>query len=139
MFLNLRLLYSTEVEYFCTSCQMCQRLKLGLLKFIYSEMTTKILPNLHLFLNGTISTSQKKVEISQKICGLLRIYELYLRKNIIQLCISLLLIARKCAIFHFSNLTRKLQLWKIVHYFAKNKFVQGSDKYKYRMRIHICI
>ena len=45
------------------------------LKFIYSEKATKILRNLHLFLTGT-STSQKKVEISQKFCGLLRIYEL---------------------------------------------------------------
>ena len=45
------------------------------IKFIYSEKATKILQNLHLFLTGT-STSQKKVEISQKFCGLLRIYEL---------------------------------------------------------------
>ena len=47
----------------------------ALVKFVYSEKATKILRNLHLFLTGT-STSQKKVEISQKICGLLRIYEL---------------------------------------------------------------
>ena len=46
-------------------------------KFIYSEQAAKILRNLHLFLIDT-STSQKKVEISQKVCGLLRIYELYL-------------------------------------------------------------
>ena len=45
------------------------------IKFIYSEKATKILPNLHLFLTGT-STSQKKVEIWQQFCGLLRIYEL---------------------------------------------------------------
>ena len=45
-------------------------------KFIYSEKATKILRNLHLFLTGT-SVSQKKVEILQKICGLLRIYEFY--------------------------------------------------------------
>ena len=47
-----------------------------LLQFIYSEKATKILRNLHLFLTGT-TTSQKKVEISQTFCGLLRIYELY--------------------------------------------------------------
>ena len=45
------------------------------IKFIYSEKATKFLRNLHLFLTGT-STSQKKVEISQNFCGLLRIYEL---------------------------------------------------------------
>ena len=44
-------------------------------KFIYSEKATKILRNLHLFLTGT-SVNQKKVEISQNFCGLLRIYEL---------------------------------------------------------------
>ena len=43
-------------------------------KFIYSEKATKNLRNLHLFLTDT-STSQKKVEISQTFCGLLRIYE----------------------------------------------------------------
>ena len=46
------------------------------LKFIYSEKATKILRNLHLFLTGS-RTSQKKVEILQNFCGLLRIYELY--------------------------------------------------------------
>ena len=51
------------------------------LKFIYSEKATKILRNLHLFLTGT-STSQKKVEISQKFCGLLRIYELKVSKSV---------------------------------------------------------
>ena len=45
------------------------------LKFIYSQKVTKILRNLHLFLTGT-STCQKKVEISLKFCGLLRIYKL---------------------------------------------------------------
>ena len=48
-----------------------------LVKFIYSEKATKRLRNLHLFLTGT-SACQKKVEISQNFCGLLRIYELYL-------------------------------------------------------------
>ena len=38
--------------------------RLNFLKFIYSEMATKFLRNLHLFLTVT-STSQKKVEISQ--------------------------------------------------------------------------
>ena len=52
------------------------------LKFIYSEKATKILRNLHLFLTGT-TTSQKKVEISQDFCGLLRIYELYLKQGYI--------------------------------------------------------
>ena len=47
-----------------------------MLKFIYSEKATKILRNLHLFLTNS-STSQKKVEISQNFCGLLRIYDLY--------------------------------------------------------------
>ena len=48
------------------------------LKFIYSEMATKILRNLHLFLTDT-STSQKKVEILQKFYGLFRKYEIYLQ------------------------------------------------------------
>ena len=48
----------------------------GLLKFKYSEKATKILRNLHLFLTGA-SARQKKVEISQNFCGLLRIYKLY--------------------------------------------------------------
>ena len=47
-----------------------------MLKFIYSEKATKFFQNLHLFLTGT-SASQKKVEISQNFCGLLRIYEPY--------------------------------------------------------------
>ena len=50
-------------------------------KFIYSEKATKFLRNLHLFLTGT-SASQKKVEISKKFCGLLRIYELYISQNL---------------------------------------------------------
>ena len=51
-------------------------------KFIYSEKATIFLRNLHLFLTGT-TTSQKKVEISQDFCGLLRIYELYLKQGYI--------------------------------------------------------
>ena len=46
------------------------------IKFIYSEKATKMLRDLHLFLTGT-TYSQKKAEISQNFCGLLRIYELY--------------------------------------------------------------
>ena len=46
------------------------------LQFIYSEKATKSLRNLHLVLTGT-SISQKKGKVSQKFCGLLRIYELY--------------------------------------------------------------
>ena len=49
--------------------------KTDIIKFIYSEKATKSFRNLHLFLTGT-SISQKKVEISQNFCGLLRIYEL---------------------------------------------------------------
>ena len=54
------------------------RKKLFDVKFIYSEKATNISQNLHLFLTGT-SAIQKKVEILQNICGLLRIYELYQR------------------------------------------------------------
>ena len=45
--------------------------------------------NLHLFLTGTTTASQKKVEILQIFCGLLRIYELYLYSQIFKRNISL--------------------------------------------------
>ena len=61
--------------------QACQNVPPNFgVKFIYSEKATKNLRNLHLFLTGS-STSQKKVEISQIFCGLLRIYELYMNQN----------------------------------------------------------
>ena len=45
------------------------------IKFVYSEKATKILRNLQLFV--CMYCRQKKVEIRQNFCGLLRIYELY--------------------------------------------------------------
>ena len=62
--------------------------------FIYSEKATKFLRNLHLFLTGT-SASQKKVEISQNFCGLLRIYELYIFSCFIQACFFDTIISKK--------------------------------------------
>ena len=62
-------------------------------KFIYSEKATKFLRNLHLFLTDT-SNSQKKVEILQIFCGLLRIYELYIdlgfgKQTFLKICVML--------------------------------------------------
>ena len=47
----------------------------ALLKFVYSEKTTKFceISTLHL---STVHTDKSKVEILQKFCGLLRIYQI---------------------------------------------------------------
>ena len=71
-------IYNYIFMYICIS----KNHNFGTVMFIYSEEATKFLRNLQLFLTGS-TYSQKKVEISQNFCGLLRIYEHYSTKIVI--------------------------------------------------------
>ena len=92
---------------------VCNHLISNLVKFIYSEKATKFLRNLHLFLTGT-SASQKKVEISQNFCGLLRIHELY--------NIDLKAYAPTCIESFFSHV---LYIWNSIAYKDSNSMMIG--------------